>query len=63
MRKRELVLINPCPKCGGDAEAVTIWYANGGDGYTKKVVRCTVCGKNIARTTGQEAVKAWNRLR
>lgn len=63
MRKRELMLINPCPKCGGDAEAVTTWYANGGDSYTKEVVRCTVCGKSVARTTGQEAVKAWNRLR
>lgn len=23
----------------------------------------TVCGKSVARTTGQEAVKAWNRLK
>lgn len=63
MKIKDFILLNPCPKCGGDAEAVTTWYANGGDGYTKEVVRCTVCGKSVARTTGQEAVKAWNRLK
>lgn len=63
MRKGKLILINPCPKCGGEPERVATWYADGGNGYTKEVVRCTVCGKNVARTTGQEAVKAWNRLR
>nr|DAX12835.1 MAG TPA: restriction alleviation protein [Caudoviricetes sp.] len=63
MRKRELLLINPCPKCGGEPERVATWYADGKNGYTKEVVRCTVCGKNVARTTGQEAVKAWNKLK
>lgn len=48
MRKGKLILINPCPKCGGEPERVATWYAD---------------GKNVARTTGQEAVKAWNRLR
>ena len=55
--------LKKCPKCGGEPERVATWYADGKNGYTKEVVRCTVCGKNVARTTGQEAVKAWNRLR
>ena len=44
--------LKPCPKCGGGAERVATWYADGGNGYTKEVVRCTVgdcpvCGRTV----------------
>lgn len=54
-------MLKKCPKCGGEAQTMAVWYRGKNGFYQKGGVKCKECGKAVVRVTTEKAIEVWNR--